>query len=40
MQFANRCAPWKLTTGAENLVLQALQFKQMGVCRKFTGEET
>jgi hypothetical protein len=25
MQFADRCTPWKVTNGAENLVLQALQ---------------
>jgi hypothetical protein len=37
---SNWCAPWKLTTDAENLVSQALQFKQMGVYREFTGEET
>jgi hypothetical protein len=27
MQFADLCAPWKMSNGAENLVLQALQFQ-------------
>jgi hypothetical protein len=27
--------PWKIASGAESLVLQALQFKQMGICCKF-----
>jgi hypothetical protein len=35
MQFSDWCAPWKVANGAENLVLQALQFPQMGICRKF-----
>jgi hypothetical protein len=26
VQNADRCAPWKISSGAENLVLQALQF--------------
>jgi hypothetical protein len=26
MQFADRRVPWKIANGAENLVLQALQF--------------
>jgi hypothetical protein len=26
MQFADRCAPWKIANGAENLDLQVLQF--------------
>jgi hypothetical protein len=30
VQIANRCAPWKIANGAENLVLQALQFYEMG----------
>jgi hypothetical protein len=25
MHLANRCAPWKISNGAENLVLQALE---------------
>jgi hypothetical protein len=29
VQIANRCAPWKISNGAENFVLQALQFQQM-----------
>jgi hypothetical protein len=37
MHIANRCAPWKIANGAENPVLQALQFQQMGFCRKFPG---
>jgi hypothetical protein len=27
VQLANRCAPWKVANGSENLVLQALQFQ-------------
>jgi hypothetical protein len=34
VQLADRCAPWKITSGAENLVLQALQFQKMGICLK------
>jgi hypothetical protein len=26
VQIADQCAPWKISNGAENLVLQALQF--------------
>jgi hypothetical protein len=26
MQINERCAPWKITSGAEDFVLQALQF--------------
>jgi ribosomal protein S19E (S16A) len=37
MEFSDLCAPWKIVNGAENLVLQALQFEQMGICRKFPG---
>jgi hypothetical protein len=37
MQIANRCAPWKISNGAENFVLQALQFQYMVVCCKHTG---
>jgi hypothetical protein len=37
MQFSDRCAPWKIASGAENLILQALQFQQMVICRKFPG---
>jgi hypothetical protein len=29
MHIANRCAPQNIADGAENLVLQALQFQQM-----------
>jgi hypothetical protein len=35
VQLADRRAPQKFTNGAENLVLQALQFQKVGVCRKF-----
>jgi hypothetical protein len=35
MHIADRCAPWKRANGAENLVLQALQFQYVGFCRKF-----
>jgi hypothetical protein len=34
MQLANWCAVRKITNGAENLVLQVLQFHQMDICRK------
>jgi hypothetical protein len=27
VQIADRCAPWKISSGAESLVFQALQFK-------------
>jgi hypothetical protein len=27
VQIANWCAPWKISNGAENFVLQALQFQ-------------
>jgi hypothetical protein len=37
MQFSDWCEPWKIANGAESLVLQALQFQQMGICRKFAG---
>jgi hypothetical protein len=26
VKLSKRCAPWKIANGAENLVLQALQF--------------
>jgi hypothetical protein len=38
MQFLEWFAPRKGANGAENLVFQALQFEQMGICRKFPGE--
>jgi hypothetical protein len=37
MQFADWCVPWKITTSAENHVLQALQFQEICVCRKLPG---
>jgi hypothetical protein len=37
MQFSAWCAPWKVANGAKNLVLQALQSQQVGICRKFPG---
>jgi hypothetical protein len=37
VQIANRCAPWKIFSGAENCILQALQFQQMVVCRELSG---
>jgi hypothetical protein len=30
VQIADRCAPWKISNGAENLVLCALQFYASG----------
>jgi hypothetical protein len=38
MQLVDRCALWKFTNDAENLVLQALQFKKVGICSKFPSE--
>jgi hypothetical protein len=35
VQLMDWCAPWKFTSGVENLVLQALQFQKVGICRKF-----
>jgi hypothetical protein len=37
LQIANGCAPWKISNGAENFVLQSLQFEYMVVCRKPPG---
>jgi hypothetical protein len=37
VQITDRCAPWKFAIDAEDLVLQALQFHWMGVCRKLPG---
>ena len=36
MQFAGRCGTWRFTFRVEKLVLQALQFQNMGVGRKFS----
>jgi hypothetical protein len=35
VQIAYWCAPLKISCGAENRILQALQFQVVGVCRKF-----
>jgi hypothetical protein len=37
VQLADRCAPRKFANSVENLVLQALQFQKVGICRKFPG---
>ena len=37
MQIADRWAIWKAASSAENLVLQALQFRKVGECHKFPG---
>jgi hypothetical protein len=37
VQLADWCEPWKFTSGAESLVLQALQFQKVDICRKFPG---
>jgi len=37
MQFAGMWAAWKVTNGAENLLLQALLFQKMGVGRALSG---
>jgi hypothetical protein len=39
MQFSDRCAPWKIASFAENFVLYALQFQQMGICPNSQTEE-
>jgi hypothetical protein len=36
-QIADLRAPWKISNGAENLVLHTLQFEDVGVRRKFPG---
>jgi hypothetical protein len=36
VQIVDQCAPWKISSGAENLVLQA-QFQEVGVCHKLLG---
>jgi hypothetical protein len=33
VQIAERCAPWKIYNGVQNLVLHVLQFWQVDVCR-------
>jgi hypothetical protein len=38
MQFAGRCAPWKVTNDAEKLVLQALQFQKMVAANSQAGQ--
>jgi hypothetical protein len=38
MQIANWCAPWKVASFVENIVLKALQLQEMNFCRKFLGE--
>jgi hypothetical protein len=37
MHNANRCAPRKIANGAENPILQALQFQLVRFCSKFPG---
>jgi hypothetical protein len=37
MQIAGQCAPWKRANSADHLVLPALQFQKIRVCRKFPG---
>lgn len=37
MQVACRCAPWKIASCAEHLVVQTLHFQKMGVCRNLPG---
>jgi hypothetical protein len=32
VQIADRCAPWKISNGAQKLVLHALQFEEADVC--------
>jgi hypothetical protein len=35
VHLTDRCAPWKFTNDAENLVLQELQFQKVGICCNF-----
>jgi hypothetical protein len=37
VQLADRCALRKFTNGTVNLVFQALQFQNVGICSKFPG---
>jgi hypothetical protein len=37
VKISNRCAPWKMSSGAEKFVLQALQFQNMVICRELPG---
>jgi hypothetical protein len=37
MQLAGPCVPWKIASSAKNVVLEVLQFQNMGVCSKFAG---
>jgi hypothetical protein len=39
MLIANWCASWKIATGAQNLVLQAQQFRKLGVRACFQAEQ-
>jgi len=34
MQIVGQCVLWKFVSGAENLILQALQFQYIGICPK------
>jgi hypothetical protein len=37
VQITDRWTPWNITSGTENVVLQALQFQDIGICSKFSG---
>jgi hypothetical protein len=37
VQIMDCHAPWKISNGAKNLVLQALKYEEAGVCHKFPG---
>jgi len=37
MQLASQHAPWKVTDGTENLVLQAVLYQKLGVCHELPG---
>jgi hypothetical protein len=37
VEIVDLCAPWKVCSRVENLVLQALQFLEVDVCPKFPG---
>jgi hypothetical protein len=37
MQIADQCVPWNISSGVENLILQALKIQKMGASHKFPG---
>jgi hypothetical protein len=39
MQIADQCAPCSIASNTENLLLHALQFQNIDVCRRLPGRE-